>query len=232
MLPRLTILAVVLVIGLAADGTVFRWASDLIFFGGSLFAASFVALLLHYPRRMAPSWAGMGVVVLYVVWCVMQQVDVFESKIFARRFLVMVGLAATFGLAALQWFLLSWVLGTGVLALFDLLPQTFGVDTTPVQGYAFLLFLLHLFFLFGMHLSSGTSLALLICGVVWLPLRAWVWGRFTAPGERQMVDVFGKVMDIALSPPGGDDQGRGGKGFSVGCSTRAEASWHAPRLGL
>jgi signal transduction histidine kinase len=245
---------------LAMDGTIFRWASDLNFFGGSLFAASFVALLLHYPRRLAPAWVGLGVVCLYVIWFVAQQVGVFESKIFARRFLVLLGVAATFvlagvhwfgtrrdpvGRAALQWFLLSWVLGTGLFALFILLPQTFGVDTTPVQGYAFLLFLLvygglafgilryrlfelgdwwrrivvwtvsvlllvllDLFFLFGLHYSTGASLALslVIAGVVWLPFRAWVWARFATRHERPMGDIFSRVMDIALTPPGAGDR--------------------------
>jgi signal transduction histidine kinase len=243
---------------LAVDGTVFRWASDLNFFGGSLFAASFVALLLHYPRRLAPAWVGLGVVCLYVIWFVAQQAGVFESKIFARRFLVLVGVAATFvlagvhwfgtrrdpvGRAALQWFLLSWVLGTGLFALFILLPQTFGVDTTPVQGYAFLLFLLvygglafgilhyrlfelgdwwrrivvwtvsvlllillDLFFLFGLHFSTGASLALslVIAGVIWLPFRAWVWGRFATRQERHLGDIFSRVMDIALRPAFGN----------------------------
>jgi two-component system, NarL family, sensor histidine kinase DevS len=245
---------------MAVDGMVFRWASDLNFFGGSLFAASFVALLLHYPRRLAPAWVGIGVVALFVAWFVAQQVDVFESKIFARRFLVMLGVAATFALAgvhwfgtrrdpvgraALQWFLLSWVLGTGLFALFILLPQTFGVDTTPVQGYAFLLFLLvygglafgilryrlfdlgdwwrrvvvwtvsvlllillDLFFLFGLHFSTGTSLALslLIAGVVWLPVRAWVWTRFATRQDPHMGNVLSRVTDIALEPPGGKHQ--------------------------
>jgi two-component system, NarL family, sensor histidine kinase DevS len=241
---------------LAVDGMVFRWASDLNFFGGSLFAASFVALLLHYPRRLAPGWVGIGVVLLYVIWFVAQQLDVFESKIFARRFLVMIGVGATFvlagvhwmgtrrdpvGRAALQWFLLSWVLGTGLFALFILLPQTFGVDTTPLQGYAFLLFLLvygglafgilryrlfdlgewwrrivvwtlsvlllvllDLFFLFGLHFSTGASLALslLIAGVFWLPFRAWVWSRLAARRETRLGNVFSRVMDIALAPAG------------------------------
>ena len=239
---------------LAVDGTLLRWASDLNFLGGSLFAASFVALLLVYPRRVAPGWVGPAVVALFVVWFVAQQVGVFESMTFARRFLVMVGVLVTFGLAAvhwrgtgrdplgraaLQWFLLSWVLGTGLFALFILLPQTLGVDTSPVQGYAFLLFLLEygglafgilryrLFdlgtwwrrvmvwtvvvlilldavFVFGLHLSSAVSLslALLICGVVWLPLRAWIWHRFSVRRGPVGGDVFGRVMDIALASPG------------------------------
>lgn len=245
---------------LAVDGLVFRWASDLNFLGGSLFAASFVALLLHYPRKLAPAWVGISVVGLYVIWFALQQLEVFESKILARRLLVTLGVVATFALAgvhwfgtrrdpvgraALQWFLLSWVLGTGLFALFILLPQTFGVDTTPVQGYAFLLFLLvygglafgilryrlfelgdwwrrvvvwtisvlllillDLFFLFGLHFSTGASLALslVIAGVVWLPVRASVWARFATRQERHLGDVFGRVMDIALAPAEGDDR--------------------------
>ena len=241
---------------LAMDGTVFRWASDLNFFGGSLFAASFVALLLYYPRRLAPAWVGLAVVGIYVVWFVLQQLEVFASMTFARRFLVMIGVSATFVLAgvhwhgtrrdpvaraALQWFLLSWLLGTGLFALFILLPQTFGVNTTPLQGYAFLLFLLvygglafgilryrlfdlgawwrrvavwtlsvlvlillDAFFLFGLHLSTAVSfsLALLVCGALWLPLRAWVWHRFAMRREKPGGDVFGRVMDIALAPSG------------------------------
>lgn len=142
---------------LALPGTLLQWASDLNFLGGSLFTASFVALLLVYPRRIAPRWVGPSVVALFVLWFTAQQVGLFESMTFARRFLVMLGVLATFGLAAvhwrisrqhplerakLQWFLLSWVVGTSVFAIFILLPQTFGVDTSPIQGYAFLLFLL------------------------------------------------------------------------------------------
>ena len=142
---------------LGMDGEVVRWASDLNFLGGSLFAASFVGLLLYYPRPLAPRWVGWAVVALFVVWFVLQEVGLFESMTFARRFLVMVALVVTFALAgvhwfrtrrepveraALQWFLISWLLGTGLFALLILLPQMFGVDTSGVQGYAFLLFLL------------------------------------------------------------------------------------------
>lgn len=142
---------------IALPGPLFQWLSDLNFLGGSLFAASFVALLLNYPRRIGPGWLGPAVVAVFVAWFVAQQVGVFDSMTFARRFLVMVGVFATFALAgwhwftsrrepatraALQWFLLSWVAGTGLFALFILLPQIFGVDTSGLQGYAFLLFLL------------------------------------------------------------------------------------------
>lgn len=239
---------------LALDGTLFHWAGDLNFFGGSLFIASFIALLLHYPRPLGPKWAGVLVVALFVGWFVAQQVGTFESMTFARRFLVVVGVCMTFILAgihwfrtsrtpveraALQWFLLSWMLGTSMFVLFILLPQLFGVDTSPLQGYAFLLFLLvygglafgilryrlfelgvwwrriavwtltvlllvvlDMLFLLGLRMSPGMSLSLtlLVCGVVWLPLRTWMWQRMRGTQDTHPAEWFGRVMDVALAP--------------------------------
>jgi two-component system sensor histidine kinase DevS len=249
---------------LALDGTLFHWAGDLNFFGGSLFIASFIALLLHYPRPLGPRWAGLLVVALFVGWFVAQQVGVFESMTFARRFLVVAGVCMTFILAgihwfrtgrtpveraALQWFLLSWMLGTSAFVLFILLPQLFGVDTSPLQGYAFLLFLLvygglafgilryrlfelgiwwrriavwtltvlllvvlDMLFLLGLRMSPGMSLSLtlLVCGVVWLPLRTWMWQRIRGARETHPAEWFGRVMDVALAPSEGarDDRWR------------------------
>ena len=248
---------------LALPATLFQWLNDLNFLGGSLFAASFVALLLNYPRRIGPAWLGPAVVAAFVVWFVAQQAGLFESMTFARRFLVMIGVFATFALAgwhwftsrrepatraALQWFLLSWVVGTGLFALFILLPQMFGVDTSGLQGFAFLLFLLvygglafgilryRLFdldrwwtgavlwmlaalaligfdflFLFVLHLSSEVSLALalLICGVLWLPLRGLIWSRLFGRREKSAKAArFRQVTDVALAPPGADRQAR------------------------
>ncbi len=246
----------------ALPTALFRWISDLNFFGGSIFTASLVALLLHYPKRLAPSWVGIAIVVLYVVWFIAQHVGMFESMTFARRFLVMIGVFTTFVLAgvhwyttrkdpvaraALQWFLLSWMLGTTLFWLFILLPQSFGVDTTPVQGYGFLLFLLvygglafgimryrlfelgewwgriviwtlsilllvvlDLVFLVLLQLSTSMSLslALLVTGLVWLPLRALVWGRFLDRNTLPRDTLFKQVMDVALTPPGNDQSMR------------------------
>lgn len=89
---------------IALPGALFQWLSDLNFLGGSLFAASFVALLLNYPRRIGPGWLGPTVVAAFVAWFVAQQVGVFDSMTFARRFLVMVGVFATFVLAGWHWF--------------------------------------------------------------------------------------------------------------------------------
>src|SRR3546814_11700404 len=76
--------------------------------------------------------------------------------IFARRSLVFTGLIATFILAtvqwrrsavdpvaraALQWFLLSWLAGCSAFAALIFVPQMFGIDTSAMQGYGFLLFI-------------------------------------------------------------------------------------------
>ncbi len=238
---------------LGMDGRVVQWASDLNFLGGSLFAASFVGLLLYYPRAIAPRWVGRAVVALFVLWFGLQQVEVFESMTFARRFLVMLAVVATFALAgvhwfqtrrdpveraALQWFLLSWLLGTGLFAVLILLPQMFGVDTSPVQGYAFLLFLLvygglafgilrfrlfelgawwrrivawaatalvlvllDLLFVGGLNLSSEVSLALavVISGMLWLPLRGLIWERLAGRNGGTRNARFSELLEVALA---------------------------------
>ncbi len=245
---------------LALSGPLFHWANDLNFLGGSLFAANLVSLLLYYPRKIAPRWVGVAVVLLYLAWWVAQQAGVFENMTMARRLLVLVGVATTFVLsgiqwlltrrdavarAALQWFLLSWVLCSGLFAVFILLPQLFGIDTSPLQGYGFLSFLLvyvglafgilryrlfqlggwwrrvifwligvlllvgfDLVFLLGLRLSSATalSLSLLVCGMIWLPLRSWVWRKFGGRGVIAHGDLFSRVVDVALTPPGNHDQ--------------------------
>lgn len=142
---------------LAMSEMLFRFLSDGNFFGGSIFTASFIALLLYYPKKIAPRWVGNAIVALFTIWFILQQVDVFNSMTFARRFLVMLGVFSTFILAAihwfktkrepvaravLQWFLLSWMLGTSLFWFLILMPQMFGIDTTAIQGYGFSLFLL------------------------------------------------------------------------------------------
>jgi signal transduction histidine kinase len=246
---------------LALPRTLFHWINDLNFLGGSLFAASFAALLLYYPRKLAPRWVGLSIVALFLVWFVAQQFGAFDSMTFARRALVLTAVLATFVLAfvhwwltrkdpvaraALQWFLLSWLAGAVIFAAMIFVPQFFGIDTSALQGYAFLLFLLvyvglafgimrfalfelgewwirivawtgsvlvlvglDLLFLLGLNLSSGLSLslALLICGLVWLPLRGWLWSRFLGrPGldERAQFETVIEVGFSVAGPPQAD----------------------------
>ncbi len=142
---------------LALDADLFQFLNDYNFFGGSLYIASFIALLLYYPRKIAPAWLGVFVLAIYVIWFIAQQVGVFADMRFARRILVMIGLVCSIVLtiihwkfsernpverAALQWFLLSWILGISLFAVFILLPTLFGIDTSALQGYAFLLILM------------------------------------------------------------------------------------------
>lgn len=247
---------------LALPSGLFRFLNDGNFFGGSMFAAVFVSLLLTYPRRICPPWVGIGVLALFLVWFVLQQAGVFESMTFARRFLVVIGVGATFLLAGfhwfltrkrpaeravLMWFLLSWMLGTTLFCTFILLPQLFGIDTSAVQGYGFTLFLLvymglafgilrfrlfelgiwwarivvwtatvlclvalDLLFLLVLQLSSGVSLslALLLSGLFWIPLRGLVWGHLL---RFQTVDreiLFEQVVDVALALPHENMQSR------------------------
>ncbi|MCF8473977.1 MAG: hypothetical protein K9G26_04705 [Emcibacter sp.] len=243
---------------LAMPEALFRFLSDGNFLGGSIFTASFVALLLCYPKLLGPKWLGLVIIFLFIVWFILQQIGVFTSMTFARRFLVTVGVLSTFGLAAihwfktkkdpvaraaLQWFLLSWMLGTCLFWFFILMPQMFGVDTTPIQGYAFGLFLLvyagltfgilryklfaldqwwgnivlwaltmlilvvfDLLFLLALQFSAGLSisLAFLLSGVLWLPLKNLVWNHFLNRHQISREDLFKQVINIALTPPGQD----------------------------
>lgn len=243
---------------LALPATLFQWFNDLNFLGGSVFAACFVALLLHYPRRLGPAWAGTAVLALYLLWFIAQQLGAFESMTFARRFLVMLGVASTFVLAgvhwwrtrsdaparaALQWFLLSWLLGTSLFVIVIFVPQMFGVDTSALQGYAFLfillvylglalgilryrlfdlglwwarmlLWLLTLLLLFGLDLvflgmlqltpDLSLTLALLLAGFLWLPLRSFIWSQVLgSPGDMRN-PMLSRIVDVALTPPGDD----------------------------
>lgn len=240
----------------------FRVLDDLNFLGGSLFAACLASMLLYYPRKIAPRWVGWTIVAVYVAWFIAQEAYVFDSMTMARRLLVMIALIATFVLsaiqwrftrhdpiarAALQWFLLSWVVGAGLFCGLILAPQMVGIDTSALQGYAFLLFLLvygglafgitrfrlfdlgewwlrtmvwtgsvvalvllDMLFLAGLNLSSGISisLALLICGLVWLPFRSWVWGRFLVRSRQDDRALFERVVGVALSERGEEQQRR------------------------
>lgn len=223
------------------------------FFAGNLASAAFFALLLYFPKRIAPPWVGWAVVGVFLTWWAAQALGLFPDLTFARRFLTLCALGGCFVLgaihwrltrrdpiarAALSWFLLSWVLMAGAFGFIVLAPQMFGVDTSPIEPYGFLLFLLiygglaigimryrlfelgewwgrivawtfglvvlaalDLLFLAGLQLSSGVSLslALLICGLVWLPLRGWLAERILRRPRRDDRALFEGVVQIGLS---------------------------------
>lgn len=238
---------------LGMNETVFRVFSDLNFMGGNLFIAALIALLLYYPRPIAPRWAGLAVVALFMTWFTAQQFGAFDNMVLARRLLVMIGILASFvlagyhwyhtrndpvGRASLQWFLLSWLMSITIFSTIIFVPQIFGIDTSALQGFSFSLFLLlyaglafgivrfrlfelgewwarvvtwmisiillimlDLVFLLGMQLSSGLSLslALLICGLIWLPLRGFFWTRFLGGKRNDERSNFKHVLEIAFA---------------------------------
>jgi len=247
---------------LALPETAFYLINGVNFLGGSLFSAALLALLFYYPRQLAPRWVGWAIVGVYLAWYAAQAVGWFPDLTFARRFLQMCGIAGCFALsavhwrltrrdpvarAALSWFLLSWVVVASAFAGTVLAPQMFGVDTSVIEPYGFLLFLviygglavgimryrlfelgewwgrimawtlglmllagLDMLFLVGLRLSGelSLSLALLICGLAWLPMRGWVAERVL--GRRASDDraLFEGVVQIGLTPDAGDQLAR------------------------
>jgi len=142
---------------LAIDGQLFRLLSDLNFLGGMMFAATLVCVLWHYPKQLGSSWVPPTIILVAIAWFALQQLGAFESMIVGRRLPVLLALLASFTLsfmqwrntrgdpiarAALQWFLLSWLLTSTVFSALIFLPQLLGFQTGQLQGYSFLLFLI------------------------------------------------------------------------------------------
>lgn len=142
---------------LALPEPVFRWLCDLNFAGGCLYAATMVALLWYYPRRLGRLPFGPLMLAAFALWWGAQELRLLDDMFLARRSLVLLALLGTVLLgvvqwrgtrqdpvarAALQWFLLAWLVGTSVFSALIFIPMLFGVRTDHLQGYAFLLFLL------------------------------------------------------------------------------------------
>ncbi|TAJ68996.1 MAG: hypothetical protein EPO51_26100 [Phenylobacterium sp.] len=238
---------------LALPETAFYLINGVNFLGGSLFSAALLALLLYYPKTLAPRWVGLLVVGVFLAWYAAQALGWFADLTFARRFLTLCGLGGCFVLsgvhwrrtrrdpvarAALSWFLLSWVVVASAFVAIVLAPQMFGVDTSAVEPYGFLLFLLiygglavgimryrlfelgewwgrimawtlgllllaglDMLFLAGLRLSTelSLSLALLICGLGWLPLRGLIAERVLGRGKTDDRALFEGVVQIGLT---------------------------------
>ncbi|MDY6949060.1 MAG: hypothetical protein SXG53_25475, partial [Pseudomonadota bacterium] len=233
---------------LALPATLFRWLNDLNFFGGNLYLAAMPALLWYYPRPLGRAAVGPWLIAAFLAWFALQQSGLIESMIVGRRLSALIALLLTaifavlqwrgtrrdpIARAALRWFLLAWIVGTALFSILIFVPQLYGVDTGPLQGYSFLIFLLiyaglalgilryglfglgqwwsrilrwvvgvlllvslDLLFSLGLQLSSGMSLslALLICGFVWLPLRSRLWHYLTGARSGSTRDSFRKAV--------------------------------------
>ncbi|PKM21978.1 MAG: hypothetical protein CVV10_06610, partial [Gammaproteobacteria bacterium HGW-Gammaproteobacteria-14] len=69
-------------------------------------------------------------------------------------------------------------------------------------GGALLLIALDMLLVYGLHLSGDISLvlALLICGLVWLPFRQWLWQRLIQRYAAPEQNLFRDIVAIALAP--------------------------------
>ena len=226
------------------------------FGGGMLYVGTMVAMLWNYPRRLGSERIALLIVGFSLLWFMAQALGLFESMLIGRRLPVFIGLLLTIILAAvqwfntqrdpvarasLQWFLLSWLLGTSLFIIITMVPQLYGVNTAGVQGYSFILFLLvygglafgilryrlfdlgewwlrvvswvggllllmilDMILIWGLGLSSSLSfsLALILGGLIWLPLRGYIWSRVV---EQKIIEkpIFQSVLDIAFNLNGG-----------------------------
>ncbi|VCU70352.1 Redox sensor histidine kinase response regulator DevS [Pigmentiphaga humi] len=157
------------------------------FGGGLLFCGSMVALMLNYPRRMGPRGLGSVAIAAMAAWFIAQAFGIFDSMLVGRRIPVLVALAAMVGMAvaqwlgtrrdpvaraAMQWFLLSWVLCISLFVALTMVPQFLGVQTGAIQGYSFILFLLlYVGIAFGI-----IRFRLFDLGIWWFRTLAWIGG--------------------------------------------------------
>jgi len=157
------------------------------FGGGMLFVGSMVALMLSYPRQIGTPRLGILAIAAAGAWFVVQAFGVFDSMLVGRRVPVFIALIAMFVVAAIQWlgtrrdpvaraamqwFLLSWVVCIGLFVALIMVPQVLGVQTGSIQGYSFILFLLlYLGIAFGI-----LRFRLFDLGIWWFRTLAWIGG--------------------------------------------------------
>jgi two-component system, NarL family, sensor histidine kinase DevS len=238
---------------LAMDGMLLRALSDLNFLGGILFAATLICVLWHYPKKLGSHWLPPAVLLIALLWFAAQELGAVESMMVARRLPVLLALLVSFvlsyiqwrntrgdplGRAALQWFLLSWVVTSTAFSALIFLPQLLGIQTGQLQGYSFLFFLflyiglglgitrfrlfglgkwwlrmlstlatlvflvlLDLFLVASLNLASeqALGLSLIAGGLIWLPLRNWLWQRLQSNVRHARREWFRDIVEIAFT---------------------------------
>ncbi|WP_127142553.1 sensor histidine kinase [Pelagibacterium montanilacus] len=144
---------------LALQGDVFRVLSAVNHAGTSGFGAALVCLFLVYPQRLVPGWVCVLVWAgTFAVWLthLLQLLPIPSMGVYGLvvvHFVLIVGLAGfqTFlsrrdpvGRAALGWFGLSIVVGTGVFVVAIALPTVLGFEPQMSQGQSFgIIFLIY-----------------------------------------------------------------------------------------
>lgn len=166
----------------------------------ALIAAQFRATRGHPRDRAALTWLGLAVVVgagafvVTVIAPVVLGIGALMSQGEAFVFFLLIYVGVALGVARFQLFqldewafrILFYVMGVVMLLMIDAaLIVTIVDDRAP-----------------------AFALSLLIVALVWLPLRDALARRMLRRKEPERQNLFRQVMDVALTPPGRDQQER------------------------
>ncbi len=143
---------------LALPGQLFRLLSGANHFGALFNIGAFAAVLWHYPQALGRARPGLWLVLGYTLaWAV----DFLQLQPFGNLFQQVVILGGYFSSmvlaalqwraargdplrrAALQWFFLSWFVGSGAFLALVSVPALAGIDSGSLQAYAFSFLLLN-----------------------------------------------------------------------------------------
>jgi signal transduction histidine kinase len=152
---------------LALDGSLFRALSALNHWGSFMFGAALVGIFLCAPRKLVSLRVLLGVFVFYNAWWLADTLRWAPDMDWGNRFAVMSEMLLALLLAgvqwvrsrrepvaraALRWFILSLVLGSGLFILLMVTTASLGWLPPMPQGYAFGFFL---FIYLGIALGLG-----------------------------------------------------------------------------
>lgn len=239
---------------IAIDGSLFQALSALNHFGALMFGAALVGTFLCYPKPMLRPRYLAGLFVFYTLWWLIEALRLAPDLNWGHRYAVMseMLLALLLGIvqwrrsqgepanrAALRWFMLSLLLGSGLFILSTVVTVSLGWLPPLPQGYAFGFFLfiyigiglglgryrlfeldvwayrlliwlggalaivgLDALFFLSLHWSGTQALvaSVWIVGLLYLPLRHWLWQRFTHRPHLQLHELLPDVVGIALQP--------------------------------
>ncbi|MCF8167766.1 MAG: hypothetical protein K9K38_06255 [Rhodoferax sp.] len=239
---------------LAIDGTLFRWLEALNHWGSVMFGAALVGIFLCSPRRLVGVRWLVGLFTFYNLWWLAETVRLAPDLDWGNRFAVMSEMLGALVLAgvqwvksrgqpvdraALRWFILSMLLGSGLFILLIVATASLGLLPPMPQGYAFGFFLviyigialglgryrlfdldvwayrllvwlggalavvgLDAVFVLMLEWSSAQALAISVwaCTLFYLPIRHWLWQKFSSRPGLQLQAVLPDVVTIAFQP--------------------------------
>jgi len=239
---------------IAIDGQLFAALSAANHLGALLFGAALAGTFLSYPKPLLPPRYLVGLFVFYIAWWLAEVFRLAPDLDWGHRFGVMSEMLLAILLAvvqwwrsrgepanraALRWFILSLLLGSGLFILSTVTTVSLGWLPPLPQGYAFGFFLfiyigiglglrryrlfeldvwayrlllwlggalavvgLDAILVLTLNWSSTQALAasLWIVGLLYLPLRHWLWQRFTQQPRLHLHDLMPDVVRIAFQP--------------------------------